>query len=110
MNSSTNEETLTVGLIGFGEAGQAIAKSLKKERSINIYAFDKKFCSEISIKKQYAKTKIKLFNNPKKLAEKANVIISVVTAEQAANAAKKNFKTLKQKSYLFRWKLRVSWY
>ncbi len=23
MNSSTNEETLTVGLVGFGEAGQA---------------------------------------------------------------------------------------
>ena len=94
MNSSTNEETLTVGLVGFGEAGQAIAKSLRKEKSINICAFDKNFCSEISIKKQYTKTKIKLFNNPKKLAEKANIIISVVTAEQSANAAKKISKHL----------------
>ena len=94
MNSSTNEETLTVGLVGFGEAGQAIAKSLRKEKSINICAFDKNFCSEISIKKQYTKTKIKLLNNPKKLAEKANIIISVVTAEQSANAAKKISKHL----------------
>ena len=94
MNSSANEETLTVGLVGFGEAGQAIAKSLRKEKSINICAFDKNFCSEISIKKQYTKTKIKLFNNPKKLAEKANIIISVVTAEQSANAAKKISKHL----------------
>ena len=94
MSSSNHKEILTVGLIGFGEAGQAIAKTLRKECVIDIFAFDKSFCSTKSIKNQYKKTKINLFSNPKKLAEKVNLIISVVTADQSVNAAKKISKHL----------------
>ena len=88
MNSSKYE--YQVGLLGFGEAGQSIAKSLINKNKIKVAAYDKNY-KKLKIKNN---NQIKLTNNLKELAKSSKIIISVVTADQSFIAAKSIYKFL----------------
>ena len=73
----------SLGLLGFGEAGQAIAASLAQGGDAPpIYAFDKaRQSDDLS---DYAT----IMPSPEALASYCDIIVSVVTADEAVNAAR----------------------
>ena len=73
------------GLIGFGEAGRAIAASLLQERTdLSITAYDKLFGEKPS---EIAPLEgVEFVKDPAALAAASDFIISVVTADEAVNA------------------------
>lgn len=78
------------GFLGFGEAGQAMAASLKaQDPSLIIAAYDKAPTSVMAsvIASIMASTKGRLCDSPSDLAATCDIIISVVTADEAVNAA-----------------------
>ncbi len=93
--NKTNHE-YQVGILGFGEAGQSIAKSLIQKNKIKITAYDKNY-KKLDTNK---KIQIKLAKNPKELANNSKIIISVVTADQSFIAAKSIYKFL-NKDHIF---------
>lgn len=94
MNNSKYE--YRIGLLGYGEAGQSIAKSLIKKFKIKITAYDKNYKKLKTNKKNL----IKFAKNPKELANNSNIIVSVVTADQSFIAAKSIYKFL-NKDHIF---------
>ena len=73
------------GLIGFGEAGSAIASSLiQMKPDLSIAAYDKNFADDtVEIAPLNG---VYFASNPAELAAHSDVIISVVTADEATNA------------------------
>ena len=75
------------GLLGFGEAGQAIAASLLKDYDVTISAFDHAIITDEDRAAQQQQTGVIMCTTPDELATSAELIISVVTADEAVLAA-----------------------
>ena len=84
-----------VGMIGFGEAGRAIAQSLTaQDPSVVIHAFDKAPTAAM------AGGAATLVQSPFELAQNSDLIFSVVTADEAVSAAKAIAPFLTKSHYL----------
>ena len=80
----------TLGLLGFGEAGFHFARGLRGAGAPPLVAFDIKAPHGIEddrIRTRAAETDTRLVESPRALAEHAQVILSVVTAASAHDAA-----------------------
>jgi 3-hydroxyisobutyrate dehydrogenase-like beta-hydroxyacid dehydrogenase len=75
-----------IGFVGFGEAGFHIAKGLRSAGATNLFAFDIDMGERV--RSRAAETGVALLDSNAALAKAAEVIFSVVTANQAANAAR----------------------
>jgi len=84
---------VVIGFVGFGEAGFHIAKGLSSAGAERIIAYDihaeTPGRSEI-IRKRAADAAVTLVSSNCELAEKSAVLLSVVTCDQAINAAEQN--------------------
>src|ERR1041385_7722360 len=80
-----------IGLLGFGEAGFHIARGLRSAGAPPLVAFDIKAHSNDAagerIRARAAETETRLLDTPRALAERAHVILSLVTAGSARDAA-----------------------
>jgi len=72
-----------IGLLGYGEAGKAIAASLDEGFEISLCGYDHAYLSA----EDRQSAPINLADSPEMLAEQAELIISVVTADQSYDAA-----------------------
>ena len=72
-----------IGLLGYGEAGKAISNSLCESFHLKIYGYDHAYLAADSAKAQM----VTLVDTPERLAQEADIIISVVTADQSYDAA-----------------------
>jgi 3-hydroxyisobutyrate dehydrogenase-like beta-hydroxyacid dehydrogenase len=81
---SRNE--VTVGFVGFGEAGSHIAKGLKSAGLTRIFAFDIDPQSA-KVRQNASETGIPLVASNRELAEAAQIIFSTVTCARAKEAA-----------------------
>src|SRR5262249_7795947 len=77
-------EELSVGFIGFGEAGSNIAKGLKSAGVTRIFAFD---IDPDRVRSNAEKTGTPLVGSNRELAESAKVLFSTVTCARAKEAA-----------------------
>lgn len=80
-----------VGLLGFGEAGFHLARGLRGAGAPPLVAFDIKAphgTEDDRIRTRAAETGTRLVETPRAVAEHARVILSVVTAASAHDAAK----------------------
>jgi 3-hydroxyisobutyrate dehydrogenase len=80
-----------IGLLGFGEAGFHLARRLRGAGAPPLVAFDIKAphgTEDERIRTRAAETGTRLVETPRALAESARVILSVVTASSAHDAAK----------------------
>ena len=81
----------SVGVIGFGEAGFHIGRGLKEAGLESIAAYDlnaKHPALGERIRRHAAESGVPLVDSPASLAEAGHVLISLVTADQAAAAAR----------------------
>jgi len=79
-----------IGLIGFGEAGYHIARGLRGAGAPPLVAFDINTpggAGDERIRARAAETATRLVDSPRALAREATVILSVVTAASACEAA-----------------------
>lgn len=84
---------LTVGFVGFGEAGSHIARGLRGDGLSRIFAYDINARTPKlgeKIQKRASESEIVLLDSNEELARKSDVIISTVTADAAAEAARQN--------------------
>jgi 3-hydroxyisobutyrate dehydrogenase-like beta-hydroxyacid dehydrogenase len=80
-----------VGFLGFGEAGFHLARGLRSAGAPPLVAFDVKANArggDQRIRARAAETETRLVDTPHELAEEALVILSVVTAASALDAAR----------------------
>src|SRR5678815_3014449 len=80
-----------IGLLGFGEAGFHLARGLRGAGAPPLVAFDIKAphgTEDDRIRTRAAETGTRLVESPRALAQHARVILSVVTAASAYDAAK----------------------
>jgi 3-hydroxyisobutyrate dehydrogenase-like beta-hydroxyacid dehydrogenase len=80
-----------VGFLGFGEAGFHLARGLRGAGAPTLVAFDIKAprgTEDERIRARAAETGTRLVETPRALAESARVILSVVTASSALDAAR----------------------
>src|SRR3974390_2028904 len=75
---------LSVGFVGFGEAGSSIAKGLKSAGISRIFAFD---IAPDKVRHRAADTAVPLVGSNRELADSAGVIFSTVTCARAKEAA-----------------------
>ena len=81
-HNMSDVKTPRFGLLGFGEAGQAIAASLASQNAdLCISAYDKAPEDEMIC------DHVTLLKSAKELAANSDIILSVVTADEAVNAA-----------------------
>jgi 3-hydroxyisobutyrate dehydrogenase len=81
---------MSIGLIGFGEAGYHIARGLRGAGAPPLIAFDIKApggAGDERVRARAAETATRLVDSPRALAREAAVILSVVTAASASDAA-----------------------
>jgi 3-hydroxyisobutyrate dehydrogenase-like beta-hydroxyacid dehydrogenase len=82
---------VTIGFLGFGEAGFHIARGLRSAGAPPMVAFDIKAAQHAAtgerIRTRGADTGTCLVETPRELARRASVILSVVTAASAREAA-----------------------
>jgi 3-hydroxyisobutyrate dehydrogenase-like beta-hydroxyacid dehydrogenase len=79
---------MRIGFVGFGEAAYHIAKGLRQPGIASIAAFDINVTGKIQ---QHAKeTETRLVGSNRELAESCDIMMSAVTANQAASAAEQN--------------------
>jgi 3-hydroxyisobutyrate dehydrogenase len=72
---------ITIGFVGFGEAGSTIAKGLRSAGADRLYAYDiKPKTSDV----------VTIVGSPRELAASAEIIVSAVTSSSALDAAKQN--------------------
>jgi 3-hydroxyisobutyrate dehydrogenase-like beta-hydroxyacid dehydrogenase len=86
-----SDQQVRIGFLGFGEAGFHLARGLREAGALPLIAFDIKAPHGIEderIRTRAAETGTRLVETPRALAESARVILSVVTARQAHDAAK----------------------
>jgi 3-hydroxyisobutyrate dehydrogenase-like beta-hydroxyacid dehydrogenase len=80
-----------IGFLGFGEAGFHLARGLRGAGAPPLVAFDIKAphgTEDDRVRARAAETGTRLVETPRALAERARVILSVVTAASAHDAAK----------------------
>lgn len=75
---------LSIGFVGFGEAGSHIAKGLKSAGLSRIFAFD---IAPEKVRQRSAETGVPLVSSNRALAEAARIIFSTVTCARAKEAA-----------------------
>jgi 3-hydroxyisobutyrate dehydrogenase-like beta-hydroxyacid dehydrogenase len=78
-----NQE-LTIGFVGFGEAGSHIAKGLKSAGLSRIFAFD---IAPDQVRHRAAEAGVPLLASNRELADSARIIFSTVTCARANEAA-----------------------
>src|SRR5215468_9682032 len=78
-----NQE-LTIGFIGFGEAGSHIAKGLKSAGLSRIFAFD---IAPEKVRYRAADAAVPLLASNSELAASARIILATVTCARAREAA-----------------------
>jgi len=78
-----NQE-LTIGFVGFGEAGSGIAKGLKSAGLTRIFAFD---IDPARVRWRAEETKTPLVSSNRELAQSARILLSTVTCARAKEAA-----------------------
>jgi len=83
MSGKADMPIYKIGLLGYGEAGKAIAASLGEFSGICLCAYDHAYNSP----EDRQLGPVSLLETPELLAEQADVIISVVTADQSYDAA-----------------------
>src|SRR5436305_5608269 len=88
----TMSKELTIGFVGFGEAGSHIAKGLKSAGLTRIFAFD---IDPDSIRENVAQTGVQLLASNRELAEAAQILFSTVTCARAKEAASQTAPFLK---------------
>ena len=87
------EKNLTIGFVGFGEAGYHIAKGLRGAGGASLFAYDLYAQTPgrgERIRGRAADAGTTLVDSPRELAAVCGVILSVVTASSAAEAAAQN--------------------
>ena len=77
-----------IGFVGFGEAGYHIAKGLRQAGIESLAAFDIKVTDQVRQRAQETETNLLATNQ--QLAESCDIMMSVVTADQALNAGHQN--------------------
>jgi len=91
MVSLMSEEHARLGFLGFGEAGFHLARGLRRASAPPLVAFDIKATADSGdqrIRARAAETQTRLVDTPRALAQEAQVILSVVTAASAIDAAR----------------------
>src|SRR5262252_6639383 len=83
---------LSIGFVGFGEAGSSIAKGLKSAGISRIFAFD---IAPDKVRHRAAETAVPLVGSNRELADSASVIFSTVTCARAKEAAEQTARFLK---------------
>jgi 3-hydroxyisobutyrate dehydrogenase-like beta-hydroxyacid dehydrogenase len=83
---------LTIGFVGFGEAGSNIAKGLKSAGVPRIFAFD---INPDAARRRAQETGTPLLSSNRELAESAEVLFSTVTCLRAREAAEQTAPFLK---------------
>jgi len=78
-----NQE-LTIGFVGFGEAGSGIAKGLKSAGLTRIFAFD---IDPARVRWRAEETNTPLVSSNRELAQSARILLSTVTCARAKEAA-----------------------
>ena len=82
---------MRLGILGYGEAGQAIAASLaetaiEKNRSLSLIAYDHLYQSKAACDEADVSQAAQLVPSLAELAKQSDIIISVVTADESLNA------------------------
>lgn len=77
-----------LGLIGFGEAGQEITRTMGDAHQLCLAAYDKLYQTDRDCQTAGEGRSVQLFASAAGLAAHADVILSVVTADEAVDAAK----------------------
>src|SRR5258708_4416360 len=86
------DKQLTIGFVGFGEAGSNIAKGLKSAGVPRIFAFD---INPDAARRRAQETGTPLVSSNQELAESAEVLFSTVTCARAKEAAEQTAPFLK---------------
>src|SRR5215469_9885476 len=86
-----NQE-LTIGFVGFGEAGSHIGKGLKSAGLSRIFAFD---IAPEKVRSRAAEAAVPLLESNRELADSARIIFSTVTCARAKEAAEQTAPFLK---------------
>lgn len=87
------EHTLTIGFVGFGEAGFHIARGLRNAGAGHISAYDINTHTPVlgdKIRQRARESEIRLVETNEQLGNSCKTILSTVTADQAATAARQN--------------------
>lgn len=79
---------MRLGFVGFGEAGYHIAKGLRQPGISSVTAFDINITDKVRQRAREAGTR--LVETNRELAESCDIVLSAVTANQAASAAEQN--------------------
>src|SRR5580700_820278 len=79
---------MRIGFVGFGEAAYHIAKGLRQPGIESITAFDIKVTDKVH--QRARETQTRLVANNEELASSCDIMMSAVTADQAAAAAEQN--------------------
>lgn len=82
----TTEQQAPIGFLGFGEAGFHLARGLRRAGAPPLVAFDVN-AGDGRMRQRAAETDTRLVMAPHALADEARVILSVVTAASALDAA-----------------------
>jgi 3-hydroxyisobutyrate dehydrogenase-like beta-hydroxyacid dehydrogenase len=77
-------EDLSIGFVGFGEAGSHIAKGLKSAGLTRIFAFD---VAPDQVRHRSVETGVPLVSSNRELADSARILFSTVTCARAKEAA-----------------------
>src|SRR5258706_15770330 len=86
------DHELTIGFVGFGEAGSHIAKGLQSAGVTRIGAFD---IDPDRVRRNAVETGTPLVSSNRELAESARILFSTVTCAQAKEAAEQTAPFLK---------------
>ena len=78
---------MQIGLLGFGEAGAAMASTLLALPHVSVFAYDHQYLDAASRDARGGDLDVSLLASPAALAQSTDVIISVVTADEAKSAA-----------------------
>jgi 3-hydroxyisobutyrate dehydrogenase-like beta-hydroxyacid dehydrogenase len=82
------EQGLKIGFVGFGEAAYHLAKGLRQPGIESIAAFDINVTDKVGDRARETETDLVPTN--RELAQRCDIIMSAVTADQALNAAQQN--------------------
>jgi len=86
------DQQLTIGFVGFGEAGSHIAKGLKSAGVTRIFAFD---INPDQVRRRSREIAVPLVESNRELAESARILFSTVTCARAKEAAEQTAPFLK---------------
>jgi 3-hydroxyisobutyrate dehydrogenase len=92
MSTSWNKNDISIGFVGFGEAGFNIAKGLKSAGLSRIFAFD---IDPGSVRSNAEESGTPLVGSNRELVDSAQIILSVVTCARAKEAARQTAPFLK---------------